>query len=41
MAAYAAMISRLDKDVGRIMAKLKALGLDENTLVIVSADHAV
>jgi arylsulfatase len=38
-AAYAAMISRLDKDVGRIMALLKELGLDENTLVLFSSDN--
>jgi arylsulfatase len=38
-AAYAAMISRLDKDVGRIMALLKELGLDEDTLVMFSSDN--
>ncbi len=38
-AAYAAMISRLDKDVGRIMALLEELGLDENTLVMFSSDN--
>jgi len=38
-AAYAAMISRLDKDVGRIMALLKELGLDEQTLVMFSSDN--
>ena len=38
-AAYAAMISRLDKDVGRIMALVKELGLDENTLVMFSSDN--
>ncbi len=38
-AAYAAMISRLDKDVGRIMALLKELDLDENTLVMFSSDN--
>lgn len=38
-AAYAAMISRLDKDVGRIMRELKSLGLDENTLVMFSSDN--
>jgi len=35
----AAMISRLDGDVGRILAKLKQLGLDDNTLVIFSSDN--
>jgi arylsulfatase len=38
-AAYAAMISRLDKDVGRIMALIKDLGLDDNTLVMFSSDN--
>ncbi len=38
-AAYAAMISRLDKDVGRIMALLEELGLDRNTLVMFSSDN--
>jgi arylsulfatase A len=38
-AAYAAMISRLDKDVGRIMALLEELDLDDNTLVMFSSDN--
>ena len=38
-AAYAAMISRLDKDVARIMKILKELGLDDNTLVMFSSDN--
>ena len=38
-AAYAAMITRMDRDVGRIMALLKELGLDENTLVIFTSDN--
>jgi arylsulfatase len=38
-AAYAAMISRLDKDVGRIMELLSELGLDDNTLVMFSSDN--
>ena len=38
-AAYAAMISRLDKDLGRIMKQLESLGLDENTLVMFSSDN--
>jgi arylsulfatase A-like enzyme len=37
--AYAAMISRMDKNVGRIMALLKELNLDENTLVMFSSDN--
>jgi len=38
-AAYAAMISRLDKDTGRIMALLAELDLDDNTLVMFSSDN--
>ncbi|MCI0357301.1 MAG: arylsulfatase [Planctomycetaceae bacterium] len=37
--AHAAMISRLDADVGRLMEKLKQLGLDEHTLVFFSSDN--
>ena len=35
----AAMISRLDGDVGRILAKLKQRGIDDNTLVMFSSDN--
>ena len=38
-ACYAGMVTRMDKSVGRIMALLKELGLDENTLVIFSSDN--
>jgi len=37
--AHAAMISRLDADVGRLMDLLKKLGLDKNTLVFFSSDN--
>ena len=37
--AYAGMISRLDRDVGRIMETLRALGLDQDTLVIFTSDN--
>ncbi len=36
---HAAMITRMDRDIGRLFAKLKELGLDENTLVIFSSDN--
>jgi arylsulfatase A-like enzyme len=36
---YAAMIRSLDRGVGRVMAALKANGLDENTLVIFTSDN--
>jgi arylsulfatase A-like enzyme len=36
---YAAMIETLDDSVGRILAKLEALGLTDNTLVIFTSDN--
>jgi len=36
---YAAMIRALDRGVGRVMAELKAQGLDNNTLVIFTSDN--
>jgi arylsulfatase A-like enzyme len=38
-AAYAAMISRLDSDVGAITAELDRLGLTDQTLIVFSADN--
>ena len=38
-ATYAAMISRLDDGVGRIMALLKELKIDDNTIVFFSSDN--
>ncbi len=38
-AAYAAMISYLDEQLGELVAKLKALGLYENTLILLSSDN--
>src|SRR5262249_23664659 len=38
-AAYAAMITRMDRSVGRIVDKLKALGLEKDTLVIFTSDN--
>jgi arylsulfatase A-like enzyme len=35
----AAMITRMDRDVGRLMSLLKELNLDENTLVIFASDN--
>lgn len=35
----AAMITRLDRDVGRILALVKELGLDDNTLVFFASDN--
>jgi arylsulfatase A-like enzyme len=36
---HAAMISRLDRDVGRVLDKLDALGLAANTLVLFTSDN--
>lgn len=38
-AEFAAMITRLDVQVGEILAKLKEKGLDENTIVIFTSDN--
>ena len=38
-AAFAAMMTRLDRDMGKILDKLKELGIDEDTLVIFSSDN--
>lgn len=37
--ALAAMITRLDRDVGRILALVQDLGIDEQTLVLFSSDN--
>jgi len=36
---YAAMISRADRDVGRVLALLKELALDESTVVFYTSDN--
>lgn len=38
-ATFAAMVARLDAYVGQVLAKLKAKGLDENTLIIFTSDN--
>jgi len=39
MAVYAAQIYRMDQNIGRVMAKLKELGKDRNTLVMFLSDN--
>jgi len=36
---FAAMVTRMDRDIGRLMALLKELALDDNTVVIFSSDN--
>jgi arylsulfatase A-like enzyme len=38
-AALAAMITRMDRDVGRILALIKELGVDDNTIVFFTSDN--
>ncbi|HEY6167308.1 MAG TPA: arylsulfatase [Verrucomicrobiae bacterium] len=38
-AAYAAMVTRMDREIGRMTALVKELGLDENTIFIFSSDN--
>lgn len=39
MAVYAAQIDRMDQNIGRVMAKLKEMNVDENTLVLFLSDN--
>jgi arylsulfatase A len=38
-AAFAGMVTRLDRDIGTLMERLKTLGIDDNTLVIFTSDN--
>ena len=39
MAVYAAMIDNMDQGIGRIMAKVRELGVEDNTLVLFLSDN--
>ena len=39
IASFAAMVSRLDSDVGRVVDLLKELGLRENTILVFTSDN--
>lgn len=39
MAVYAAQVDRMDQAIGRVLAKIKALGEEDNTLVIFLSDN--
>ena len=34
MAVYAAMVDRMDRNIGRVLEKVRALGKEDNTLVL-------
>jgi len=37
--AYAGMVENVDENVGRLLARLKAMGIADNTIVVFSSDH--
>lgn len=39
VAAFAGMMTKLDEDVGRLLDLIKELGIDENTLVMLTSDN--
>ena len=39
MAVYAAMVDSLDQNIGRLMARIRELGEEENTLVLFLSDN--
>jgi arylsulfatase len=39
MEVYAAMIDRMDQNIGKLLAKLKEIGKDENTLILFVSDN--
>jgi arylsulfatase A-like enzyme len=38
-AAFAAMVTRMDRDIGRLLDRLRARGLEERTLVLFTSDN--
>jgi arylsulfatase A-like enzyme len=39
MEVYAAMVDRMDQNLGRLLAKLRAMGQEENTLILFLSDN--
>ena len=39
MEVYAAMIDRVDQNIGRVLAKFKEIGKDQNTLIMFVSDN--
>lgn len=37
--SYAALVSHMDQNIGRVLATLQALGLDKNTIVVFASDN--
>ncbi len=37
--AYAGMVENIDENVGRLLKTLKAMGIDDNTIIVFSSDH--
>ena len=38
-ATYAAMVEQMDRNIGRLLKKLKETGLDENTIIVFTSDN--
>ena len=38
-AAYAAVITRMDRDIGRLLQLVKDLGLEDDTIVVFTSDN--
>ncbi len=38
-AVYAAMVQNMDENIGRLLSKLKSLGLSDNTIVVFTSDN--
>ena len=38
-AAFAGMVSRMDRDIGRVIDRLKEHGIDENTIIMFTSDN--
>lgn len=39
MAVHAAMVDRMDREIGRVLAQLRAMGAFENTLILFASDN--
>lgn len=39
MAIHAAMVDRMDREIGRVVSQLKAMGVFENTLILFASDN--